>query len=62
MAIEVTITCKDCGTKQFFIGEDFTLFLEAIERAGWYHLLEVEPHSGMVMCPECHRKREQGPK
>ncbi len=61
--LDITLTCTDCGTKKLFTGEDVILFLKAVELAGW-HISpdEVEPHSGMAMCPECYRKRKQEPK
>ena len=63
MAIEETVTCTDCGTEKLFTGEDVTLFLKAVDLAGWYVSPdEVEPHSGMALCPECYRKRKQEPK
>jgi len=60
--IEVTITCTDCGTKKLFTGEDVTLFLKAMDLAGWHSSPEAENHSQMALCPECYRKPKQEPK
>jgi len=60
--INITITCADCGTKEPFTGENVTLLLKAIERAGWHDSPEAEDHSGKAICPECYRKWEQEPK
>ncbi len=60
--INVTITCTDCGRKEVFTGDDFTMFQRAMDVAGWHGAPEVEDHSQMALCPKCYEKRKQEPK